>query len=54
MSAALQRTRDRLTEAEVKADQPSPHFIELQQQMEQLKVSNNNYLVGHNMSEICC
>jgi hypothetical protein len=31
LSAALQRTRDRLTEAEVKADQPSPHFIELQQ-----------------------
>lgn len=38
LSAELQNVKEKLRESERKAKQPSPEFLELQKQMERLKV----------------
>lgn len=49
LSAELQRTNDKLKEAMVKADQPSPQYLELQKQMEDLKLKNQKLIQQEQM-----
>lgn len=51
MSDELSRVKKQLREAEIKAAQPSPQMLELQKQLEQLKIQNHN-LVEHEQKKL--
>ncbi|CAG2186495.1 GCC1 [Mytilus edulis] len=44
LSAELQNVKEKLRESERKAKQPSPEFLELQKQMERLKIENQKHI----------
>ncbi|XP_052105859.1 GRIP and coiled-coil domain-containing protein 1-like isoform X1 [Mytilus californianus] len=44
LSAELQNVKEKLRESERKAKQPSPEFLELQKQMERLKIQNQKQI----------